>query len=188
MAHASGPTPMAEVVETAADRAAKAVAEKVERNRTMGWPDLDPVVRALCMHYVSNGYDFGKAARSCRLTPAKARELLRDPVALAFIEDQQKLRGSAGFVTRDFIQSNYLRLIELGMGEEDVSIVDQKGRCFKAKKFMPELVLGCLRELQKLTPEFNKAPAGGPIGEEAKPPSLSNDEFKNIAKEMASKI
>lgn len=125
--------------------------ELIARNRENGWPDLEPQHRGFLLKYVES-YSIKEAADAVGLGVSKARSVLRDPLAMAYLNDIQAMLAERTVINRDFVNMQWLKLLPKVMGEEEVPIVDTKnGLAFSAKEFNANAAAKVLTELSKST-------------------------------------
>ena len=126
----------------------------VERNRNNNWPDLAPAQRAFAYHYIVH-YNHLQAAEECGMSRSSGLGMLRHPLVAAFIEHLQKEQATNSFITKEFITTQYLNMIPMLMGEEEVAIVLANGEQAYGKQFRPAELRGVLSELSKTVKDFD---------------------------------
>lgn len=125
--------------------------ELIARNRENGWPDIEPQHKGFALKYVEQ-YSIKDAASAVGIGVAKAKELLRQPLVMAYLNDIQDTLAQRSIINRDFINIQWLKLLPKVMGEEEIPIVDVKnGIAFSAKEFNANAAAKVLTELSKST-------------------------------------
>lgn len=125
--------------------------EKLARNEDNDWPDLEPRQKAFLANYALS-YNATEAANETPGMSASAgQKLLRNPLALAFLNKIQDVMASRSVITRDFVNMQWLRLLPKVMGDEEVAMVDKEGMEFFAKKFDSQAAAKVVTELSKST-------------------------------------
>ena len=125
-------------------------ADSVERNRELGYPDLDDRRKAFCIEYVSNGYKHVDAAARVGFTKVMGLRLKREPLIAAYINDLMNKYLAESIVTKTTLNSYLDELEEIAMGRTDIPMVTGSGRSFDASKFHPELAMKVYAERSRL--------------------------------------
>lgn len=125
--------------------------EVISRNRENGWPDLEPPKKAFVYYYLED-YNHREAAQKSGFSANHGIKLLREPLVAEFLKDMQEIMAERSAVSRDFINFQWMRLLPMVMGEEEVAIVNSKdGYSFMAKEFNAAAATKVLTELSKST-------------------------------------
>jgi hypothetical protein len=132
----------------------------VERNRKNGWEDLEAFQRAFAYSFLTH-YNHRRAAKEAGRSPDSGLAILRHPLVDAFIQDQQQQLAQNSFITKDYITTQYLNMIPLLTGEEDVPTILANGETVYGKQFRPAELRGVLQELSKTVDGYNKEKASG---------------------------
>ncbi len=122
----------------------------VERNRELGYPDLDDQRKAFCIEYVSNGYRHIDAAVRVGFAKVMGSRLKREPLIAAYINDLMDKYLAESIVTKTTLDSYLDELEEIAMGRVDVPMVTGSGESFHARKFHPDLAMKVYAERSKL--------------------------------------
>lgn len=116
-----------------------------------GWPDLPTQHKGFLLKYVES-YSIKEAAGEVGLSTNTGSKILRDPLALAYLNEVQSVLAQRSVINRDFVNMQWLKLLPKVMGEEEVEIVDAKsGMAFRAKEFNANAAAKVLTELSKST-------------------------------------
>jgi len=126
------------------------LALEVERQKQLGWSDLDPQLRAFAHEYIID-YNHRRAASETGYPMAKGIQLVRDPLVSAYVQHLQNQNLVSNIITEDFVRSQYLNIIPKLMGDEEVNIVTAMGQELSVKKFHSSELVSVLRELGKST-------------------------------------
>lgn len=121
----------------------------IERNADSGWPDLEPVEKAFAYNYIIH-YDHRKAANDVGLNPGSGLNIRRKPLVSAFISFLQDKEITSSLVTKDFVDTQHLRLFEIATGQVAVPHITARGLQFTAPKFYPDLAIRVLNEMARL--------------------------------------
>lgn len=124
-------------------------ADFVIRNKESGWADLDARDRAFCFHYIAE-YDHRAAAEKVGYSPDRGRVLLRKPLNAAFIEYLQDQSVIPSLITKDYLDTQYMRLYEIAMGEAPAPRMDSMGGTVDAAVFNGDLAFKIIQEISKL--------------------------------------
>ncbi|QYK70228.1 terminase small subunit [Alteromonas phage ZP6] len=129
----------------------KEFSEKLAHNEANGWPDLAPDEKAFLANYAQT-YSIKEAAEGINSIGAqRGGKLLRNPLAVAFLNQIQDVLASRSVITRDFVNVQWMNLLPKVMGEEEVAMVDREGCGFFGKKFDAAAATKVLTELSKST-------------------------------------
>ena len=120
----------------------------VERNKEGGWKDLTDQRKAFAMEYVIN-YDHRAAAKKVGFALSSGARLIKEPLIGAYISHLQELHLTSSIVTREFINSNYIQLLSMAMGREEIDIVLPNGEGIKATKTSIAEATSILKEMSK---------------------------------------
>lgn len=124
----------------------------LERQIANGWKDLGEQDRAFAVEYLTNGFKHNNAAEAVGLARSSGLTKLRTPIVGAFIGFLQDQSSTAKLITRQFVEAQYLEILPMLKGEENVPIHDQKsGETVMAKKFHSAEIVSVLRDLGKGT-------------------------------------
>lgn len=124
--------------------------DSVERNRELGFPDLEPNRRAFCIEYVSNGYKHRDAAVKVGFSANTGITLKREPLVAAFISDLLNTYLAESIVTKQTLDTYLDELEDIAMGRVDINMVSADGEEFSAKKFHADLAMKVYNEKSKL--------------------------------------
>lgn len=122
----------------------------IQRNKQNGWEDLPAQKRAFAMKYIID-YKHRGAAVEVGYSADHGIQLLRDPIVAAYIATLQEIQHTSDIITKDFINANYLQLLEMAMGEVDINMVLPNGDEISAKKTSVSDATNILKELSKST-------------------------------------
>lgn len=117
--------------------------------------DLETQDIAFALEYMID-YDYTRAAKHVGLTKAQGRALSNDPKVKRYILACLGENAQASLITEQYIQANYLRIMPMLLGDEEVPMVVQ-GVPVEAKQFEPAAALAALRDMAKST-NFVKNP------------------------------
>lgn len=123
----------------------------IDRNRANGWDDLDPKRKAFALEYLANGHDHRAAAEKTGFGASRGMRLLREPLTNAYIDHVQNAHYSGRLITKQFVTSQYMRLLPMLMGDEEINIVLSNGAEMTGKKFHAASAVSVLRDLAKAT-------------------------------------
>lgn len=133
------------------DLNSKDFSEKLALQEANGWPDLAPNEKAFLANYAQT-YSVAKAAASVdSIGTSRGNTLLRNPLAVAFLNKIQDVMASRSVITRDFVNMQWLNLLPKVMGEEEIAMVDREGCSFMGKKFDAAAATKVVTELSKST-------------------------------------
>lgn len=124
--------------------------EYILRQKEDDWSDIPPKDKALAFAYVQSGYKVGESAKELKISPSKASYILRQPLVAAYISHIANARESCHIVTKHFITTQYMRLLPMVFGDENIPIVLADGTQIDAKKFSANDVKNVLQELSKM--------------------------------------
>lgn len=119
---------------------------KIERNRANGWADLSLQQKAFASEYTVS-YDHISAAEKTGYEKPSGLRLLRHPLVIAYIEDLQELNKINGIITKDFINAQYLILLDMAMGREEIKICLANGERVSAKVTKISEAVSILKQL-----------------------------------------
>lgn len=122
----------------------------VERNRTTDWVDLPLQEKAFAHEYIIH-YDHLAAAEAVGKPRSSGISLLRNPLLAAYIAHLQGLQLTSNIITKDFINTQYLQLLDQATGKEDVNIVLANGLEITARKTLVGEATNILKEMSKST-------------------------------------
>lgn len=122
----------------------------VERNRELGFPDLEPSRRAFCINYISNGYKHRDAAVKAGFAASSGITLKREPLVAAYISDLMNKYLAESLVTKQTLDVYLDELEDIAMGRVDINMVSADGEEFSAKKFHADLAMKVYNERSKL--------------------------------------
>ena len=74
---------------------------------------------------------------------------LRAPLVQGFIAYLQDQRAKASIITREFVEQQYLEILPMLKGEEEVPLITPQGDSYNAKKFHSGETVSVLRDLSK---------------------------------------
>jgi len=126
----------------------------LDRMKADGWATMNPVHRAFAHSYLDS-YDHRGAAKEVGHAAAHGIKLLRDPIVAAYIAEMQNQSRLSTIISKDFINMNYLKLLDYAMGREEMPIVLASGDQITAKKVMVGEAKNILAEMAKST-EYEK--------------------------------
>lgn len=131
----------------------------IERHLANGFVDMEERDKAFAVEYITNGFRHSEAAEAIGLPRSSGVGKIRNPVIRAFISYLQEQNNVGKIITQQFVEAQYLEILPMLKGEEEVEIVDMKnGGTFKAKKFHSAEVVSVLRDLGKssgyIAPEY----------------------------------
>lgn len=135
---------MSEVSGDIASQYADLVSERFDFSK------MDPAHRAFAIEYVMNGYNYRKAAKTCRMDPSRGVRLKRIPIVVAFITELQKRDIVESFVGKQSLDCFLDRIEEAAMGDVDIPIVLADGTSIDRPKFQGSLAMDVYRERAKL--------------------------------------
>lgn len=127
----------------------------IERNRKTNWPDLEPYQKAFAYSFVTH-YNHHRAAKEAGLAASSGIGVLRHPLVAAFIAHLQEKQATNLFITKDYITTQYVNMIPMLMGEEEVPVILANGDTVYGKQFRPSELRGVLQELSKTVEGFDK--------------------------------
>lgn len=104
----------------------------VERNRSEGYPDLTPQLKAFAIEYVQC-LNHMEAAESIGLSRGRGIRLMRNPLVSAMIQDMQAKMATRAIITREYIESENLELNDIAMGRADTFLLTRDGDVVKEK-------------------------------------------------------
>lgn len=122
--------------------------EIIERNKETGWPDIDHQRRAFALEYVTD-YDHRRAAKIAGFNPDRGVKLIREPLLSHFIVALQLERFNANIITREFIESRRLRLLDMVMGDVPAPHITPQGEEIEARKLQADSARGVLSDMEK---------------------------------------
>lgn len=120
----------------------------VKRNRETGWPDLPPKKRGFAHHYVLE-YNHRESAEEVGYNASNGIKMLRDPLVAAYIEYLQELQLTSNIITKEFINTNYMKLFEMATGQVDIMMILPDGSQVERKKTMVGEATNILKEMSK---------------------------------------
>lgn len=127
------------------------------------WPTLSDDGQAFVAAYVESFYSVNEAAKISGLSPAFCRRMLgRADVRRAIYEVQSEL-DSIDFLNEKWVKAQILRLMPMVMGEEEVSMINNLGDAYEARKFFPEASIGLLKMVNEMTKGGNGGTDDAPV-------------------------
>lgn len=137
----------------------------IERNSKTGWPDMQAYQKAFAYSFLIH-FDHRRAATEAGRSPDSGLSILRHPLVAAFIEAEQQKQATCGYITKEYIVTQYMNLIPMLMGEVDTPTMLANGATVYGRQFRPAELKGVLQELSKTVDGFdrNKTVGGGKGG------------------------
>jgi len=120
----------------------------IERNVISDWPDLDLKKKAFAIEYAFS-YNHREAAKEVGFSAGQGIKLIRDPLVVSYIEHLQKQKITSNIITKDYINTQYIKLLEIAMGEVEVPMVDGQGNEFTGKKTLVGEAINIVKEMAK---------------------------------------
>ena len=151
----------------------------IERNKTSGWPDLEPKRKAFAMHYIID-YDARNAAKKAKFAEATGARLIREPLLSAYISELQNEELISNVVTEDFVRTQWLNLIPMLSGQVEVPIVLADGTQVDVKKFHASELNSVLKELAKSTKFYEEGSGGSQVNVQINVGALLGENAKDI--------
>ena len=115
------------------------------------WVDLPHNHRAFCEEYLVNGYDHRAAAEVIEKPPSSGITLLHKPLIREYILWSEQKRRARSLITEQFLESQYLQLLDQANGDVEVPLVTGSGMKLNAKKFDGPLKKAVLDSMGKLS-------------------------------------
>ncbi len=124
--------------------------DSVERNRELGFPDLEEQKKAFAIKYVTNGYLHRQAAADSGFPLSRGIRLKREPLVAAYISDLMNKYLAESLVTKQTLDIYLDELEDIAMGRVDVPMITGNGDEIEARKFHPDLAMKVYSERSKL--------------------------------------
>lgn len=94
----------------------------IKRNKENNWPDLDIQNRAFAIEYIQD-YNHRRAATEVGIPAEKGIRVLRDPLVIGYIATLQEALQTSMIITKDFINVQYMSLLEMATGERESAVI-----------------------------------------------------------------
>lgn len=124
--------------------------DTVERNRELGFPDLEEQKKAFAIKYVTNGYQHRLAAVDAGFPLSRGIQLKREPLVAAYISDLMDKYLAESLVTKQTLDIYLDELEDIAMGRIDVPMITANGDAVSGKKFHADLAMKVYNERSKL--------------------------------------
>lgn len=122
----------------------------VKRNIQTDFADLPAQKKAFAHEYIIH-YDHLSAAEAVGRPRSSGISLLRDPLLSAYIAHLQNVKLTSSIITKDFINTQYLQLLDQATGKEDIAIVLANGETMMARKTLMGEAVNIIKEMSKST-------------------------------------
>lgn len=116
----------------------------------LGWPDVTDQEKLFVSKYLIH-FKHREAAIEAGLNPDEALSILRGPLINAYVKWCRKSLEAKDVILRDMVIHNWLEILPMLKGEEEVPMVTKEGISVKAKKFHGQELLRAMTELSKIS-------------------------------------
>lgn len=126
--------------------------------RENGFLHLDQDGRLFAIEFTRCG-SVPEAADAVKISRERAKRMIRDPLVRNFINYLNQQKEHYSLIDASFIETQYLELLAMVLGKEDVAMVNKDGMTFTARAFDGNVARGVLQDLAKISGNFKDDPS-----------------------------
>ncbi|RKZ82591.1 MAG: hypothetical protein DRQ39_10555 [Gammaproteobacteria bacterium] len=120
----------------------------VSDQKENGWEALTDQKKAFCHAYTME-YNHRESAVEVGFAANSGIRLLRDPLVAAYLAHLQDLQLTSNIITKEYINTNYMKLLEIATGQVEMPIMLATGEQVYGKKVMVGEATNILKEMSK---------------------------------------